>query len=147
MAKTFTVQEIQHKEVSPGKGSIVWLLSDEQGLPRKVNAITDIAANGVVDKMRPVYKRETPLVERLHYLNEGQTFTLDFSGYNQQENYAPREIYTNMRSIEKVGSLATGFTRVVMLGGLLLVCWLAYGLFTDVMQMQLNLASTTRLVE
>ena len=140
MTKTFTVQEIQHKEISPGKGSIIWLLADERGLSRKVNAITDIDANGVIQKMRPVYKRETPLVERLHYVNEGQRFSLNFSAYNKQENYAPREVYTNMRSIEKVGSLAKGVSRFIMLAGLLLVCWLAYGLFNDVMQMQLNLA-------
>ena len=145
MSKTFTIREIQHKEVSSGRGSIIWLLTDENGLPRKVNAITDVAANGVIKKMRAVYKREVPLVEHLHYANEGQTVTVDFSAYNKQENYAPREAYNNMRTIERVGGIATGVTRLAMLAGLLLTLWLAYGLFTDVMEMQLKLASAAQM--
>lgn len=143
MKKTFTVREMHHKEISPGKGSIVWLLADEAGLPRKVNAITDVAGDGVIEKMRPVYKRETPLVERLHYMNEGQTFIIDFSSYNQQENYAPREVYSHMRTLERVGNTATLINRSVMLGGLLVVLWLAYGLFTDLIELQAKLASAS----
>ncbi len=147
MRKSFTVRDVHHKEISPGKGSIIWLLEDEKGLPRKVNAITDVAPDGVIQKMRSVYRREAFLVERLQQVVEGQTFIIDFTAYNTRENYAPRDayadprnVYADMRTRESVGKLASTFTKAAMIAGIFVVLWFFYSAVTDVSQMRLNLS-------
>ncbi|MGB0845950.1 MAG: hypothetical protein ACPGSM_04455 [Thiolinea sp.] len=139
MKKTFTVHAVHHKEVSPGKGSIIWLLSDEKGLPRKITAITDIDDKGVIDNMQAVYKREIPLVERLHSSEKGESFTIDFSIYNQQQNYAPREAYNNMRTQEKAAGFGAIATKAALAVGALAAVWFTYAAVSDVSQMSLKL--------
>ncbi len=139
MIKTFTVHSTYHQEVSPGKGSIIWLLSDEKGRPRKITAITDINEKNEIVAAQAVYKREAPLVEHLGPLVKGDTFTLDFSHYNKQQNYAPREVYDNMRLQEKTGRLGSNFTKVVLIAGALAAIWFAYQAISNVSQLQQNL--------
>lgn len=93
MKKTFTIHDITRKEISPGKGSMVWFLTDEKGLPRKVNAITDVDKDGVVHGVNAVYSRETPLVTTLMYRDVGDEFSIDFSSFNNSHHYTPRKPY------------------------------------------------------
>ena len=130
---------MHHTEVSPGKGSIIWLLSDENGKPRKINAITDIDENGFIDRFHAVYKREIPLVEQLQHIEKGDNFTIDFSLYNEQLNYKPREVYNNMRKQEEVAGLSAGFVKFLLFAGGLAAAWFAYAATSDVAQMSLKL--------
>jgi len=138
MTKTFNVHAVHHTEVSPGKGSIIWLLSDEKGKPRKINAITDIDADGFIEGFHAVYKREIPLVEQLQRVEKGDNFTIDFSAYNQQKNYLPREVLDNMREQEKAAGLSANFIKFLLFAGSLSAAWFAYAAVSDVSQMSLN---------
>ena len=126
MKKTFFVHASHHREISPGKGSIIWLLSDEKGRPRKVNAITDIDPQGLISPIQAVYKREIPLVERLHYTAKGETFELDFNPYNQEQNYQPREVYDNLRRQEQVAHFSGHVTRMLWILGGVVLCWFVF---------------------
>lgn len=138
MTKRFTVHAVYHKEISPGKGSIVWLLSDERGTPRKINGITAVDGNGVIDSIQAVYKRETPLIARLHNAQKGDSFAIDFSDYNQQCDYTPREAYNNLRGQEKASTLAANVTKVLVLLGAVVLLWFAYTAVSDLFQLKHN---------
>jgi len=138
MKKTFTVHGLQHKEISPGKGSITWLLSDEKGVPRKIAGVTTIDKAGVIETITSVYKREIPLVKRLHAVEKGDTFTLDFSDFNEKEGYAPRDVYDDMRSVEKASGLAAGAHKYLLMVGAVAVLWFTYTAFNDISMMGLN---------
>ncbi len=140
MIKTLTVREILHKEIGPGKGSMSWLLEDESGLSRTVRAIIDVAHNGKIEKIRPMYWSDAPLVECLHLIEEGQSFTLDFSGAKPQQNTVPHEVYRNMTVIQQLAGLGSRFTRLLIVLVLVMGLWLAQGVASEVMQMQLNMA-------
>lgn len=138
MIKTFTIHSSYQQEISPGKGSIIWLLSDEKKQPRKIAAITDVDKQNNIVAMQAVYKREIPLVERLQELAKGDTFTIDFSAYNEQENYTPREMYNNMRVQEKTAQLGSNVTKVAILLGVLAAIWFAYHALGDVAALRQN---------
>ncbi len=138
MKKTFTVHSFYHKEVSPGKGSITWLLSDEQGMPRKVNGVTDIDEEGVIEAIHSVYKRETPLVERLYAAEKGDRFTIDFTEFNQREGYKSRQVHRDMQTREQVAGLATNTRKYLLVVGAVALLWFTYTALTDVSMMELN---------
>ncbi|MEZ5478013.1 MAG: hypothetical protein R3E95_11195 [Thiolinea sp.] len=138
MNKTYTVHASHHKEISPGKGSIVWLISDERGMPRKVAAITSLDEQGVIETVQAVYRREIPLVERLQHTDKGSQFSIDFSRFNQDQNYLPREAYRNLRNQEKTAGLSAQVIRVLLALGTVALLWFAYTVFMDVMQMNAN---------
>ena len=138
MIKTFTIHSTYQQEISPGKGSIIWLLSDEKKRPRKIAAITDVDKQNNIVSMQAVYKREIPLVERLQQLVKGDTFTIDFTAYNAQENYNPREMYDNMRLQEKTARLGSNFTKAAILLGVLAAIWFAFHALGDVFELRQN---------
>lgn len=138
MIKTFTIHSSYQQEISPGKGSIIWLLSDEKKRPRKIAAITDVDKQNNIVGMQAVYKREKPLVERLQELVKGDSFTIDFSDYNEQENYTPREMYDTMRLQEKTAQLGSNFTKIAILLGVLAAIWFAYHALSDVSELRHN---------
>ncbi|PIE01560.1 MAG: hypothetical protein CSA79_00470 [Thiothrix nivea] len=138
MKKTFTVHSFYHKEVSPGKGSVTWLLSDEQGVPRKVSGVTDIDEEGVIAAIHPVYQRETPLVERLYAAEKGDRFTIDFTAFNQREGYKPRQVYHDMQTREQVAGLAANIRKYLLVVGAVALLWFTYTALTDVAIMELN---------
>ncbi len=138
MKKTFTVHCFHHKEVSPGRGAMTWLTSDEKGLPRKITGITHIDEEGVIEAIVPVYRRETPLVKRLYAAEKGDVFEIDFSEFNRQEGYQAREVYDDMRTVEKVSGLAAGAWKYLLLLGAVALLWLAYTAFNDISIMELN---------
>lgn len=138
MIKTFTIHSTYHQEISPGKGSIIWLLSDENKQPRKIAAITDVDEQNHIVAMQAVYKRERPLVKHLQQLVKGDTFSLDFSEYNEQENYVPRELYNNMRLQENTSQLGANVTKVAVLLGVLAALWFAYHAISNVSELSQN---------
>ncbi|MEZ5536029.1 MAG: hypothetical protein R3F02_10435 [Thiolinea sp.] len=138
MKKTFTVHSFFHKEVSPGKGSIIWLVTDEKDIPRKVNAITDINQNGEIDEIYAVHKRETPLVERLRSTEKGDTFSIDFTEFNKREGYQARDVYHDMRTKERAAGLADSTRRYLWALGAVALLWFTYTALNNVSMMELN---------
>jgi hypothetical protein len=94
MIKTFLVHAVKATEVSPGKGLITWLVTDENRIPRKVMGITETDERGVVKAVKPVYSRETPLVEALTPLVRGDMITIDFRPFNLTHDYEGRIAYS-----------------------------------------------------
>lgn len=138
MKKTFTVHSLQHKEVSPGKGAISWLLSDEKGRPRKITGVTHLDKEGAIETITPVYKRETPLVNRLYLAEKGDVFDIDFTEFNRREGYKAREVYDNMRTVEKASGLAAGVKKYLLILGAVALLWFTYTVLHDVSLMELN---------
>lgn len=126
MSKTFTVRAVTHKEISPGKGSIVWQLTDESGNPRNVSAITTLDTKGHIDTIQAIYKREKPLVETLRDREEGDVFTPDFSKFNREHGYVSREIYNNMNVMQSAATVGKRVNRAFVVGSMLALLWLVY---------------------
>lgn len=93
MIKTFLVHAVKTSQVAPGKGLITWLVTDENRIPRKVLGLTETDEEGLVKAVKPVYSRETPLVEALTTLVRGDLVTIDFRPFNLTQGYEDRLIY------------------------------------------------------
>lgn len=132
MQKTYTIQSLVCTEISPGKGSMVWQLRDaSDDRVRKVNGLSTLDKQGLIESVRSIYTRETPLVEELLLHNEGDTFTIDFSGFNQAQGYINREMYANMQKCERLSCLSRQLWRVLAVAGILVVLSLGWMLNTS----------------
>lgn len=127
MKKTYTIQSLVCTEISPGKGSMVWQLRDsaDERL-RKVNGISTLDKNGLIESVRSIYTRETPLVEELLLRHEGDTFSIDFSSFNQAQGYINREMYANMQKCERLSCMVGKLWRVLAVMALLVVLSLSW---------------------
>lgn len=93
MIKTFLVHAVKATETSPGKGIMVWLVTDENRVPRKVMGLTELDSQGLVTAVKPIYSRETPLVSALSTLVRGDLVTVDFRPFNLANQYEERLVY------------------------------------------------------
>lgn len=131
MKKIFTIHHISRNNVSPEHGVISWQVTDENGRDRKVNGVTTLDKSGAIIAVRAIFKREEPLVEALLLYNEGETFTIDFTRFNQEQQYAARDVYKGMqqhRQYAQIGGNVKRALALIVLGG---VMWLAWELFTS----------------
>lgn len=142
MIKTYTIHSATCKEISPGKGSVIWLLSDEQGVPRKVSGIAELDAKGAATSIQAIYSRETPLIEMLQRRQVNETFTIDFSDFNKEHTFVEREAYQHMRRNEQVQGLSANAWKVmwgIIILGLLA---LAYTGVSSIASMKDNFSGT-----
>lgn len=93
MIKTFLVHAVKATQTSPGKGIMVWLVTDENRVPRKVMGLTELDSQGLVTTVKPIYSRETPLVAALSTLVRGDLVTVDFRPFNLANQYEERLVY------------------------------------------------------
>ncbi len=132
MKKTYTIQSVTHNAISPQKGSMVWQLLDaDDGRLRKVNGLTTLDNAGLVDSVRSIYAREIPLVDELLLHDAGDSFTIDFSEFNQQQGYVERDMYLDMLNCEQLSNLSRRTWRVIAVVVLLVVLWLSWMLNTS----------------
>ncbi|MDQ5769590.1 hypothetical protein [Thiothrix subterranea] len=132
MKKTYTIQSVTHNAISPQKGSMVWQLLDaDDGRLRKVNGVTTLDNAGLVDSVRSIYAREIPLVDELLLHDSGDSFTIDFSEFNQQQGYVERDMYLDMQNCEQLSNLSRRTWRVIAVVVLLVVLWLSWMLNTS----------------
>lgn len=96
MVKTFTIKEYNFKQVSQNKGAIEYILVDEFGQKRTVTAVAKIGWNKKIKSVKPVFKRETPLVQALVSRAVNDQVIVDFAGYNKKY---PRVIATRTSAI------------------------------------------------
>jgi hypothetical protein len=131
MKKTFTIHSVTRSTISPEKGSISWIVSDESGRERKVSGVTTLDRDGRINSARSVYKREEPLVAELLLRNKGETFTIDFTAFNEANAFMTREAYANMYRHERLASLGQQVWRVLAVLGVVAVLWLGWTLFVS----------------
>lgn len=132
MKKTYTIQSVTHNAISPQKGSMVWQLLDaDDGRLRKVNGVTTLDNAGLVDSVRSIYAREIPLIDELLLHDTGDSFTIDFSEFNQQQGYVERDMYLDMQNCEQLSNLSRRTWRVIAVVVLLVVLWLSWMLNTS----------------
>ena len=98
MVKTFTIKAYNFKQVSQGKGAIEYLLVDEFGEKRIVTAVAKIGWNKKISSIKPVYTRETPLVQALADRVVNDQIIVDFTGFNKNH---PRVITSRTHAINR----------------------------------------------
>lgn len=96
MVKIFTIKDYKFKEMSQGKAAIDYLLVDEQGTKRTVTAVAKLGWNNKIRSIKPVFKREAPLVVALASRAVNDQVVVDFSGFNKTH---PRVIESRTRAI------------------------------------------------
>ncbi len=132
MKKTYTIQSLVCTEISPGKGSMVWQLRDTADERiRKVNGISVLDKNGLIESVRSIYTREAPLVEELLVHHEGDSFSIDFTDFNQVQGYINREMYVNMQKCEHLSGMTNRLWRALAVAGILVVLSLGWMLNTS----------------
>jgi len=80
----FTLKDKQFKEISKGKGVLSFHLVDELGRDRIVKAQAKLNWFKKIHSVRPMYHRETPLVNALVKTKLNETIQVDFTEYNKK---------------------------------------------------------------
>lgn len=81
---SYIFKSYKFKEISKKKGSIEYLLVDESGNERLVTAMAELNWRKQIHRVRPVYHRESPLVEALANTDLEDTLVVDFSEFNKK---------------------------------------------------------------
>jgi hypothetical protein len=132
MQKTYTILSLVCTEISPGKGSMIWQLRDTSNdVVRKVNGLSNLDKQGLIESVRSIYSREAPLIEELLLHNEGDTFTIDFTGFNKVQGYIDREMYANLQQCERLSCIVGKLWRTLAVVGILVVLSLGWMLNTS----------------
>ena len=84
MIKNYTIIEKEIKEISASKASIRYVLLDEQGQERVVEAFAKLGMTKKVKSLKPIYQRETPLVEALTNAEIDDVINVDFTEFNRK---------------------------------------------------------------
>lgn len=96
MVKIFTIKDHKLKKMSQGKAAIDYYLVDEQGIKRTVTAVAKLGWNNKIRSIKPVFKREAPLVAALASRTVNDQVVVDFAGHNKKH---PRIIESRTRAI------------------------------------------------
>ena len=133
MKKTFIVRKYQHEVIATDRGVAVWELVDEAERPRKVTALTQLDTTGIIENAKPIYHRETPLVEQLLNVCQGESFTIDFMSFNTAQQYAPRLRLQPTSNAGNTGDALPLFLfRLMAAMGLLSVLWMFWSFIESV---------------
>ncbi len=84
MFVTYTVKNYQFKETSAGRGIISYLIVDKHSNKRKISALAHVNKRGKVQSLRPINKRELPLLQVLVKSSINEKIEVDFSDYNKE---------------------------------------------------------------
>jgi hypothetical protein len=83
MFVTYTVKTKQFKETSKGRGIISYLIVDKHSNKRKISALAHVNTRGKVQSLRPINKRELPLLQILVKSSINERIEVDFTEYNK----------------------------------------------------------------
>jgi len=86
MLKTFTLDNRVEQQLSDIAGTVIFHVTDENSVSRKIFADTYLDGNQVPQGVTASNKRELPLVEGLFRMEVGETTTIDFTLYNKTFN-------------------------------------------------------------
>ena len=84
MFVTYTVKNYQFKETSAGRGIISYLIVDKHSNKRKISALAHVNKRGKIQSVRPINKRELPLLQVLVKSSINEKIEVDFSDYNKE---------------------------------------------------------------
>ena len=88
MFVSYTVKKYQFKETSKGRGIISYEIVDMHGNKRTVSALAQLGLRDKVKSVRPIHKRELPLIQKLLKSSVNDKIEVDFTEYNKNN---PRE--------------------------------------------------------
>ncbi|MEH6455179.1 MAG: hypothetical protein V7749_02585, partial [Cocleimonas sp.] len=80
----YTVTGYNFIEISRGKGSIEYQLTDDFGNNRIVTAMAKLNLLKKVSSVSPIYHRELPLIKALSKAKLNESVIVDFSEYNKK---------------------------------------------------------------
>ncbi len=84
MFVTYTVKNSQFKETSTGRGIISYLIEDKYSNKRKISALARVNKRGKIQSVRPINKRELPLLQMLVKSSINEKIQVDFTEYNKK---------------------------------------------------------------
>jgi len=106
----YTVTGYNLTEISRGKGSVEYQLTDDFGNERTVTAMAKFNLLNKITRVRPIYHREFPLIQALAHTNLNQSEIVDFSEYNKKH---PRGSMRKQRiSVPSVSVRPSGFSVI-----------------------------------
>jgi len=111
MYKSYTIKEYRYTEISKGRGSIAYLLIDELGNERIVNAMAKSGWIKKIKSIHPIYHRETPLIEALSKAAVNDTVSLDFAEFNSRnprvKSSGPQDRSESRGMLKDIDKIAT----------------------------------------
>ena len=113
MIKNYTVKEKTHKIISSSKASVRYVLVDEQGEERVVEAVAKLGLAKRIKSIRPIYHRETPLVDALSKASLNDLISVDFSEFNQNNPRTAQYLDEShiVKPLRSLGSLQAKSTK------------------------------------
>lgn len=135
MFVSYTVKNYQFKETSKRRGIISYEIVDTYGNKRTVSALAQLGMRNKIKSVRPIHKRELPLVQALFKSSVNDKIEVDFTEFNKQN---PREhsakdigvrekeipddfIDHTIHDINEIGHNKFRLFQLVALGALILV--------------------------
>ncbi len=84
MLKTYTLKQKSYGRVSANKGTVRYILQEEDGSERTVMAMTELGLTKKVKAIRPMFHRESPLIDKLALAEVNDRIWVDFSDFNHK---------------------------------------------------------------
>lgn len=82
MFVSYTVKSHQFKETSEGRGILSYNIVDTHGIKRTISAVAHMGKNNKIKSLRPINKRELPLIQVLVKSSINERIEVDFTEYN-----------------------------------------------------------------
>ena len=98
MLKVYTIIDCQRTDISSSKGSIKYVLRDENDQERSVTAIAKFGLFKRLKSVHAIHFRETPLIEALAKASVNEQITIDFTDFNKLN---PRESSDRQRATDR----------------------------------------------
>jgi hypothetical protein len=155
MFVTYTVKNYQFKETSEGRGIVSYLIVDKHSNKRKISALAHVNKRGKIKSIRPINKRELPLLQILVKSSLNEKIEVDFTEYNtaNPRDEDAKHLYTEtskaipvrevknefevkdhtIYSIDDIGENKFRLFQMVALGALVLaaIMFIQYGFFGE----------------
>jgi hypothetical protein len=121
MLKTFTLDNRVDEQLSDTAGTVIFRITDENGIERKIFADTFLDENQAPQGVTASNKRELPLVEGLFRMEIGESTTIDFTLYNNTFNRADNKTSNQVArdevlKMQKEGSLLGKVRKIFKFG-------------------------------
>ena len=83
MFVSYTIKSHQFKETSEGRGILSYDIVDTHGVKRTISAVAHMSKNNKIKSLRPINKRELPLIQVLVKSSINERIEVDFTEYNK----------------------------------------------------------------
>ena len=141
MFVSYTVKNHQFKETSKGRGIISYEIADTHGNKRTVSALAQLGMRNKIKSVRPIHKRELPLIQALLKSSVNDKVEVDFTEYNKnnsredstkdigvREKEIPDDFIDHtIYDIDEIGNNKFRLFQLVALGALVLAALMSVG--------------------